>query len=105
MSDGLSSEEQSSGGVGGALRLPRLLALGATVTVAVFAGQMLLERRRADDGNSHSGVAAERGSAKEGARDVAERPEDLATELRGAAAELAVALLDRATEHLERAKL
>jgi hypothetical protein len=90
VSDAVSRDEQSSGSAGGALRIPRLLALGATVTVAVCAGRMLLERRRA---------------AEEGARDVAEPPADLATELRGAATELAVTLLDRATEHLERAKL
>jgi hypothetical protein len=97
VSDDVSRDEQSNSGAGGALRIPRLLALGATVTVAVFAGRMLLERRRADDGNG--------GSAEAAARDVAEPPADLATELRGAAAELAVTLLDRATEHLERAKL
>ena len=96
MSDGASHDEQSNGS---ASRIPRLVALGATVTVAVFAGRMLLERRRADDGGS----PAERASAEGHAPD--EPPADLATELRGAAAELAVTLLDRATEHLERAKV
>ena len=90
MSDESTRDEQSTGGAGSAWGIPRLLALGATVTVAVFAGRMLLERRR---------------SAEEGADDVAEAPADLATELRGAATELAVTLLDRATEHLERAKV
>src|SRR3954471_20533167 len=97
MSDEVGRDEQSSGGGVGALGIPRLIALGATVTVAVFAGRMLLERRRADDGDG--------GSAEAGARAAAEPPADLATELRGAAAELAVTLLDRATEHLERAKV
>jgi hypothetical protein len=86
------------------MRLLRPLAVGAAVAVAVVAGQKLLERRHGGDGDGGPGAGAKRASAKDATTDAAERPADLATELRSAAGELAVTLLDRATDRLERAK-
>jgi len=90
VSDRESREEQSGDGGGGALRLLRSLAIGAAVAGAVVGGRKLLERRR------------EAASAKERTGDGDGQPADLETELRGAAGELALTLLDRATDRLER---
>ena len=73
------------------MRLLRSLAIGAAVAGAVVGGRKLLERRR------QGASAKERKAAGD------DRPADLGTELRSAAGELAVTLLDRATERLERA--
>ena len=91
MTDGSSREEQPDGDGGGALRVLGPLALGAAVAGAVLAGRKLRERRRGGEN---------RASAKDS--DTAEA--DLATELRGAAGDLVLTLLDRATDRLERTK-
>ena len=86
MSDGSSREEQPGGGGGGAVRVLGALAVGAAVAVAVVAGQKLLERRHGGDGDGGPGAGAKRASAKDATTDAAERPADLATELRSAQA-------------------
>ena len=74
------------------MRFLRPVAIAAGVGGAVIGGRALLERRRAKQ--TESGDAS---GADESAGDEA----DLGTELRGAASEIAVSLLDRATARLE----
>jgi hypothetical protein len=97
VSDSSSPEEQS--GDGGGLRwLLGPLAVGTAVAATFLAGRKLVERRHRshDDGGRASGTPA---------REAPEPPADLETELRGATSELALTLLDRATNRLERAQL
>jgi hypothetical protein len=84
-----------SDGEGRASRLVPSLAIGAAVAAASVGGRMLLERRRVGDGNEPD-EEADGASAND-------EPPDLATELRGAAEDLALALLDRASARLEHA--
>ena len=96
MSDRSSHEEQSDdGGELGRLLAP--LAVGAAVAATVVAGRKLLEQRHRHDNDGPP--------ADWSADDAAERPADLETELRDAASELALTLLERATNRLERAQV
>jgi hypothetical protein len=94
VSDASSSGEASGGGAASKL-LP--LTVGAAVAAGYVAGRTLIERRRRGADGA--------GAARDASADAVERPADLATELRGAAGDLAVTLLDRVTERLERAKV
>ena len=87
---------------GGRPRPSRLLislAVGSAVAVAAIGARKLLQRRRAGDGND-----AKPASTKNNRPTDDERPADLATELRAAAGELTLTLLDCATDRLQRVK-
>lgn len=86
------TEPQQQSGGGGASRFLRPVAIAAGVAGLIIGGRALLERRR--DGTSESSDAG--GSGGDGGKDA-----DLGTELRGAASDIAVSLLDRATAKLE----
>lgn len=85
------TEQTQQPGGGGATRLLRSVAIAAGVAGAIIGGRALLERRRA-----HQGESGDQPSNGGDNRDA-----DLGTELRGAASDIAVSLLDRATARLE----
>ena len=76
------------------MRLVRPVVIAAGVSGAIIGGRALLERRRARKGES--GDEPSNGGAADDNREA-----DLGTELRGAASDIAVSLLDRATARLE----
>jgi hypothetical protein len=75
------------------MRHLRPVAIAAGVAGAIVGGRALLERRRAHK--------AESGDDQSNGDGGANREADLGTELRGAASDIAVSLLDRATARLE----
>ncbi len=83
-------------------RLLPPLAVGAAAAIAAITSQKLLQRRHATERDSHPG-GANPAPTTDRTADTNE-PADLASELRGAASDLALALLDRATNRLEHAK-
>jgi hypothetical protein len=81
------TEQQHPGG-GSATRFLRPVAIAAAVAGVIVGARALLERRQSQSRNGESGAG-----------DVSDA--DLGTELRGAASDIAVSLLDRATAKLE----
>jgi hypothetical protein len=73
------------------MRLLRPVAIAAGVAGVIIGGRALLERRRTHKGESGD-QASNGGDNQDG---------DLGSELRGAASDIAVSLLDRATARLE----
>ena len=84
----MTEQQQQQPGGGSASRFLRPVAIAAGVAGVIIGGRALLERRR--------NRTAESSGAEDGAQDA-----DLGTELRGAASDFAVSLLDRATAKLE----
>jgi hypothetical protein len=88
------TDQQEQSGGGSALRFLRPVAIAAAVAGAIIGGRALLERRHAGQGENGGDEAAGAAGADGGEA-------DLGTELRGAASDIAVSLLDRATAKLE----
>ena len=93
----------AGGGGPGATRFLRPLAIGGALAGAVIGGRALLARRHRDDGDDSGSDGSVVSGAKKKAGKAADEATDLAGEVRGAASELAVQLLDHATARLERA--